>query len=691
MNTQTKNFLLEIGTEELPAKNLAALSQALANNIQQGLKKADVAFGETEIFATPRRLAVLIHDVTIKQKSQLIERKGPAVAAAFDASGKPTPACEGFARSVGVAVEKLKRQKTDKGEILFYSLQQAGQLTKKLLPEILTDAVAKLPIPRPMRWGAKKAQFIRPVHWAVMLFGTDVIKAEILGVVSGRTTYGHRFLAPKAITIKEPHEYLKKLTAAKVIPNFTERQENIRQQLKNIAKHKGDVVIDENLLHEVTGLVEWPVALLADFEKNFLEVPQEALISSMKHHQKCFPVVDKNNNLLPHFITISNIESKEPKRVIAGNERVMRARLSDASFFYHSDLKHSLESRLDKLKSVVFQAKLGSLFDKSVRIAELANYIGNNIDADASIAERAAVLAKTDLLSEMVGEFPELQGTMGYYYAKQDNLDKNIALAIKEQYLPRFAGDELPKTKEGAAVAIADRADTLIGIFGINQAPTGEKDPYGLRRAALGLLRIIIEKQLPLDLKEVLQKAADLYQVKLPNDKVVGEAFNFVMERLRAWYAEQNISGDVFNAVMIRQPTQPLDFHHRLLAVQHFCKLPEAQSLTAGNKRVSNILKKEDQVSIHSKIDPSLLVEKEEHALADIMIQKSKHVEQLCQRGEYDKALIDLATLQKPIDAFFDKVLVMADDPKIRLNRLALLSNLRNLFLLIADISVLQL
>lgn len=685
------NLLLEIGTEELPAHQLSTLSRALGDQLQNQFKKAELSFDAMNLFATPRRLAVLVSAVASHQKDQFIERKGPAVSAAFDTHGQPSAAALGFARSCGVALENLERRATEKGEFLYFSYQQKGIATTKLVPELIRAAIAAMPIAKPMRWGDKSIEFIRPVHWVTLLYGDELIKTEILGRSTQNHTFGHRFLHPQAIPLKTPADYEVTLThLGKVIPNFAERKQTIKQQLTNLEnKIAGHIVLDDALLDEVTGLVEWPVALLANFESRFLEVPKEALISAMKTHQKCFPVINQQQQLLPHFVTVSNIESKNPQRVIAGNERVMRARLSDAAFFYHEDLKSSLENRLELLKNLVFQAKLGSMFEKAQRIATLAGFIAHALNLNQEHAKRAGLLAKTDLLSAMVGEFPELQGIMGYYYALQDQELETIAVAIKEHYLPRFAGDDLPVSDLGKSVAIADRLDTLIGIFGIQQAPTGEKDPYGLRRAALSVLRILIEKQLDLDLKVLLAQAQQLYPITFANTAVINELFNFMQERLRTWYLEQGINIDVFNAVMAKNITRPLDFHRRLLAVQHFCTLPEAQALIAANKRVSNILKKEN-ISSHDKIDPSLFESEVEHSLNDLLLQKMKETTQFCQKEQYSEALINLASLQPAIDSFFDKVLVMVENEKIKHNRLALLITLRNLFLQIADVSLLQ-
>jgi len=689
--TKTQDFLVEIGTEELPPTLLLKLSNAFGQGIANGLKKAGLEFNETKVYASPRRLAVIVTQLVCEQKDQDIERKGPNIKAAYDKNGKPTRACLGFAESCGTTVDKLKTEKTEKGEWLIFKKRQKGEMTKNLLPNIVNHALKKLPLSKSMRWGEHNTEFIRPAHWVVMLYGDKPINTIILGLKSGRETWGHRFLYNKPIVLKSASDYEKKLASpGKVIASFEERKENIRKQVVSLARKKGNAIIDEPLLNEVTSLVEWPVALLGSFSKQFLDVPPEALITAMKTHQKCFPLIDKNKKLLPNFVAISNIESKNPKRVIAGNERVILARLSDAEFFYHTDLKHSLESRIEKLKTVIFQKKLGSLFDKATRISNLSEKIAKQINANHTAATRAGLLAKSDLLSEMVGEFPELQGIMGYYYALKDNEPKAVALAIKHQYKPKFSGDTLPDSDTACAVALADRMDTLVGIFGINQPPTGEKDPFALRRAALGVLRIIIEKKFNLDLKDLISNSIKAYKAPLQNSDVSEQLLHFIMERLRALYQEQGIDAHVFAAVHARYPTQPLDFHQRIDAVQQFQKLPEAKALAAANKRVSNILKKQDGISIHNKVNPTLLEKDTEQVLASLLEKKSKEVEDLYKKAEYTKALTTLATLQAPVDAFFDDVLVMTEDEKLRHNRLALLTNLRTLFLHVADISLLS-
>jgi glycyl-tRNA synthetase beta chain len=698
--TITHDFLLEIGTEELPARSLQTLSQALHDNLIKQLEKAELSFSTTHSYATPRRLAILITGLAAAQKNHAQERKGPAISAAYDADGKPTPACLGFARSCGVTVEQLQIEKTAKGDWLVYRYEQVGKTAKQLLPELVQQALAQLPIPRPMRWGAQRTSFLRPVHWVVMLLDDKLIEAEFFGLPTTRQTRGHRFHHPQAIDIPQAKEYATVLeNTGKVIADFDKRKEKILEQLKKIASEKrwtprtgGDELLDE-----VTGLVEWPVALLCNFSEQFLELPPEVLITSMKQHQKCFALVVENDELLPHFIAIANIESKNPQQVIAGNERVMQARLADAAFFYHQDRKHTLESRLEGLKKVIFQQQLGSLYDKAKRIEELSGFILTKlqkqerwVNINHEHAKRAGLLAKADLLSAMVGEFPELQGIMGGYYAHEDKESPEVVSAIVEQYLPRNPTDRLPESCPGIIVAIADRIDTLIGVFGINQAPTGEKDPLGLRRATLAILRIIIQHKLFLDVRQLLEKAQQLYQIRLPNTHAVDQTLGFIFERLRVWYAEQQISADVFAAVLATHPTQPWDFEQRIHAVQHFQRLPQAAALAAANKRVSNILKKEDGISSHAQVNPALLEDEAERTLANLLEQKTKAVTEFCRNAQYTQALTSLAELQKPIDDFFDKVLVMIPDENLRRNRLALLNQLRQLFLQIADVSLLQ-
>lgn len=684
----TLNFLVEIGTEELPAKMLPTLANSFCDGIKNGLIQGELKHESVTWFATPRRLAVLVSSLITQQPTRHVVRLGPAKQAAFNPQGEATPAALGFARSCGVDLKDIAFKETDQGERLYFEQHQPGAATRTLLASIVNEALKKLPIPKPMRWGANDTQFIRPIQWVVMLFGQEVIQDAVMGMIPTQLSYGHRFHHPERIAIKEPTTYVAQLMDAKVMVDFNNRKNAIQEKIQACAKAIGNPIIDEALLDEVTGLVEWPVALLGKFDSKFLVVPQEALICAMQVHQKSFAVQDKAGKILPNFITISNIESVNTNSVIVGNERVIRARLSDAEFFYQEDIKHSLEAFLEKLKSVVFQAKLGSVFEKTTRNKQLAHKIAGLIQANPVQAERGALLAKADLMTQMVGEFPELQGIMGYYYATLAKEPDNVAFAIREHYLPRFAGDVLPATLEGCAVSLADKIDTLVGIFGVNQAPTGDKDPFGLRRAALGILRITIEKKLSLDLRQLLEMAISHYHVKLPNENVLDDTLNFIVDRLKTWYSAQGISADIFAAVYARFPTSPLDFDGRIKAVQHFKTLPEAKSLAAANKRVSNILK--NQTNNQAHINPRLFDNEAEKNLAQLMTTKQSQITALYQEGNYQQALTELASLQTPVDQFFDNVMVMAEDTRLRDNRLLLLSQLRNMFLQIADISLLS-
>lgn len=689
--SKKKDLLIEIGTEELPPKALLKLSNAFTAGTEEGLKKAELDFTAVESFATPRRLAVLVKGLDDAQADKEVERRGPAVAAAFDTDGKPTKATEGFARSCGITPDQLETIQTDKGDWLVFRSNQKGQATAELIPGILNDALAKLPIPKRMRWGDLESEFVRPVHWVVLLFGDEVIDTEILSVHSGRDTRGHRFHAPEPIQIKAPATYAATLKeSGKVLADFAERRELIRKQVVEAAtKAGGNAVIDEDLLDEVTGLVEWPTAVVGSFEERFLDVPPECLISAMKGHQKYFHMVDGAGKLMPNFITLSNIDSRHLEYVREGNERVIRPRLTDADFFWSQDRKQKLEAFGESLKTVVFQQKLGTVYDKSQRVSDLAAMIATMIGGDAKLAARAATLAKCDLMSNMVGEFPELQGIMGRYYAQHDGEPAEVAAALDEQYMPRFAGDNLPQGKTGQAVAIADKLDTLIGIFGIGQVPSGDKDPFALRRAALGALRIIIEQRLDLDLLEMLNLATEANKGLFDNDSVTIQVFDFMMGRLKAYYQEQGIAADTFEAVLAQRPTRPLDFDARLKAVTAFRELAEAESLAAANKRIGNILKKSSE-AIPAKVDDKLLQESAEKALHKDVEAMAKKVAPLFAKRDYESALKQLAGLREVVDNFFDQVMVMAEDPKIRANRLALLGQLRGLFLEVADLSLLQ-
>lgn len=686
-----RDLLIEIGTEELPPKALLKLSNAFTTGIIEGLEKAELAFGEVESFAAPRRLAVLVKALDDAQADKAVERRGPAVASAFDEDGNPTKATEGFARSCGISPSELETMETDKGAWLVYRSTQKGEPTADLIPGILNESLRKLPIPKRMRWGDLHAEFVRPVHWVVLLFGDDVIDTEVLSVNSGRDTYGHRFHHPAPIFLGEPAAYAPILeTTGRVMADFAKRREAIRAQVMEAAEQAGGkAVIDDDLLDEVTGLVEWPLAVVGSFEERFLEVPPECLISAMKGHQKYFHMVDNKGMLMPNFITVSNIESRHPDYVREGNERVIRPRLTDADFFWSQDRKSTLEARIDSLKTVVFQKQLGTIFDKSERVGAIASKIAEVIGGNPGQAARAASLAKCDLMTEMVGEFPELQGIMGRYYAQNDGESAEVAAALDEQYMPRFAGDALPQGKIGQAVAIADKLDTLIGIFGIGQVPSGDKDPFALRRAALGALRVIIEQRLDIDLPEMLDHAALANTGLFDNNGVTDQVFDFMMGRLKAYYHELGVAPDTFEAVLAQRPSRPLDFDARLRAVTAFRALAEAESLAAANKRISNILKKTEE-SIPESVDTSLLQESEEKALHEQVEAMATTVAPQFEARDYEAALKQLAGLRDVVDTFFDAVMVMADDDAIRANRLALLTRLRGLFLEVADLSQLQ-
>ncbi len=693
--TNSRDLLIEIGTEELPPKALKRLSEAFGAGIKDGLKGADLIHGELSLYASPRRLAVLVKDLVEAQADKTIERRGPALIAAFGEDGCPTKAAEGFARSCGLSsVDDLDRIETDKGAWLMYRAEQPGRPTAELIPDIVRTALDKLPIPKRMRWGALEAEFVRPVHWVVLLFGDEVIEAEILAVTSGRETRGHRFHHPDTLYIAEPEGYAPLLeTEGFVVADFAVRREAVRAQVLEAAEALGgNAVIDESLLDEVTAMVEWPTAIAGDFEARFLDVPAEALISTMKTNQKYFHIIDANGKLMPHFITVANINSRNPELVREGNERVIRPRLSDAEFFWTQDRKHRLDSHIERLKTILFQKQLGTLYDKVERVAGLAGDIADSLDASRVWAERAAWLAKCDLMTEMVYEFPELQGIMGRYYALHDGEPEEVALAQDEQYLPRFAGDELPATPTGQTLAIADKLDTIVGMFGIGQPPTGSKDPFALRRAALGLLRIIIERQLPLDLPALIGRAVEGLGERLTAKDVAPQVFDFMMDRLRAYYHDIGVSADVFDAVHAQRPTQPYDFDRRVRAVNHFRSLAEADSLAAANKRISNILRQADEkgIDVPSEVDATRLTEAAEKTLAERLAELEQEVSPLFDARDYEPALARLADLREAVDRFFDDVMVMVDDEALRDNRLALLARLRNLFLRVADLSRLQ-
>lgn len=687
--SDSRDLLIEIGCEELPPLALPALSQAFEQSVVKGFEALGFESLRSRCYATPRRLALLLFDVPERQADRVVERRGPALQAAFDAKGNPTKAALGFARSCGVEMDAIERLEDDKGGWLYFKTTQAGQQTRDCIATIVEQALSELPIPKRMRWGSGNAEFVRPVHWVVLLFGREVVEAGLLGVNSGNETRGHRFHHPQHIVIEQPRDYESRLLDGKVIADFGKRREKIKQQVLDAAESLGervDLKADEELLEEVTALVEWPVAITCSFEEKFLQVPAEALVSTMKENQKYFPAYDDSGRLTAHFITISNLESLDPQKVREGNERVIRPRLADAAFFWEQGRKQPLESYNEKLKMVVFQNKLGTVYEKAERVSRLAAEIAKRIDADPAQAARAGLLSKADLMTEMVFEFPRLQGIMGRYYALHSKESEAVAVAIEEHYMPRFAADRLPETACGQSVALADKLDTLVGIFAVGQKPTGEKDPFALRRAALGVLKIIIDKQLPLDLHESLMLAAQAMPAAVNAGKVVNEVFDFVMTRLRAEYEGGGFTPQQVEAVMACRPTRPLDFDMRIRAVKAFSGLPEAESLAAANKRIANILKKtESRTGV--EVNTALLKEPAEKALYKSIQEVLPEVDPLCAAGDYEAALKKLAALREPVDRFFDSVLVMAEDSKLKANRLSLLQVLNNLFTRIADIS----
>jgi len=689
-NMTVQNLIIELGTEELPPKSLRTLAQAFSDSIEQQLIKADIAFESVSFLASPRRLAVSVKQLSTGQSDKTVEKRGPAISSAFDDEGNATKAAQGWARSNGITVEQAERLKTDKGEWLVFKAQVKGKDTIALLPAMVELALAKLPIPRPMRWGSNTMQFIRPTKTLTILFGDQLVDAEILGCKSARIIRGHRFHCDKELILDHADNYTELLrTEGFVIADHDERKALVKAQVLAAANAENGVAdIDEDLLEEVSSIVEWPITYVGSFEEKFLDVPAEALIYSMKDNQKYFPLLDTDGNLMARFIFVSNIDSKEPEQVIKGNEKVIRPRLADAEFFYNQDQKVTLESRIDSLENILFQKQLGTLKEKSQRIADLSKIIANKINADEANAHRAGLLCKTDLMTDMVLEFPDVQGVMGMYYARFDGEAEDVALALNEQYMPRFAGDKLPDSLVACSVALADKFDTLVGIFGIGQIPKGDKDPFALRRAAIGALRIMVEKDLDLDLVELVKAAAELYGDKLSHEVEVS-VVDFILGRFNAWYQDQNISTDIIKAVMARRPTRPSDFNKRIEAVTAFRALEASKSLAAANKRVGNILAKTAE-PIAETVDATLLSEPAEIELAKVVASLTEHLIPVFAVSDYDQALTQLAKLKDPVDLFFDNVMVMCDDQAIKLNRLALLNNLRNQFLNVADISLLQ-
>ena len=685
----TRDLLIEIGTEELPPKALANLSAALELSLTEQLRALQLSFGTVQRFASPRRLAVLVEALDEAQQDQEKTRLGPAVQAAFDDTGAPTPAALGFAKSCGVDVDQLSRIEKDGVEKLSFSINEKGRTTQALVPTLIETALNRLPIPKRMRWGASRIEFVRPLHWAVVLFGEETIETDILGVRSGHCTRGHRFHNNQDLPLVQPSDYESVLKEqGRVIASFDKRRDLIREQVEQQARmHEAVAIIDEALLDEVTSLVEFPVALTGSFDEAFLAVPQEALILAMKSHQKCFHLADAEGRLLPKFVAISNLESKDPQQVITGNERVIRPRLADAQFFFDTDREKPLITRKDSLGSLVFQDRLGTVLHKCERVSQLSRQVAEQVSADPAHCMRAAELSKCDLLTSMVGEFADLQGLMGSYYAANDGEAPEVAQAIHEQYQPRFAGDDLPASETGAILAVADKLDTMVGLFGIGQPPTGSKDPFALRRSAIGILRILVEKPLELDLKWLIKASVESFPDDLLLADTGDKVFEFILERFRAWYLDEGISSEEFQSVFALRPSRPLDFHRRIQAVHAFAQMPEAQSLAAANKRVANILSKQDSAAVPPALSESLLQESAEKALYAAIIDKESEVAPYVKQGDYQKGLTLLAELKPTIDGFFDEVLVMAEDEAVRDNRLALLAKLQALFLNLADIS----
>jgi glycyl-tRNA synthetase beta chain len=689
------DFLVEIGTEELPPKALRSLMEAFGKGLTAAVDDAALEHGDVHTYASPRRLTVLIEALVRQQADRTVQHKGPPTRIAFDKDGKPTAAATAFAGKCGVDVHALETSKSEKGEWLVFEAIEKGQSAAELMPSLIERALAALPIPRRMRWGAGDAEFVRPVHWIVMLHGESVVPASVMGTVAGNASRGHRFHTSEPIIIGRPKDYLTALEKkGYVIADFERRREMIRVGSEAAALEAGGEIVDgESLYDEVAALVEWPVAVLGRFDEQYLALPREVVISTLTGHQRYFPVADRDGTLLPRFITVANLESKDPEQVREGNERVIRPRLADAAFFWDSDRRKTLASRSDDLHDVIYQRGLGSLADKGRRIREIATWLAGKLGADKGAVERAAELAKCDLLSGMVGEFPELQGTMGRYYALADGEPASVADAIGEQYRPRFAGDELPATTAGRILAIADKLDTLAGVFSIGKKPTGNRDPFGLRRAALGVIRILIETGLDIDLKALIAEAVDRQpKGKLEKDALVNELYTFISDRLRRYFLDRDagLATETFEAVMVRQPDSLLDFDRRLAAVQTFARLEQAESLAAANKRIANILRKAGEPK-NLTIKKKLLADEAEQALFNALNNARDKVEPLIQQRQYAEALNTLADLRDPVDRFFDDVMVMADDEAIKNNRLALLSELRALFLDVADISRLSL
>ena len=694
-------ILFELGCEELPPKSLKPLRDALQASVTEQLTAADITFDSIKAFAAPRRLAIQIQGISDKQPDRTEQKRGPAIKAAFDSDGNPTRAAMGFAKGLGIEASELITINTDKGDYVGFEQTIRGQATTELLPAIFQTALDNLPIAKRMRSGASRNEFVRPVQWAVLMQDDTVIDATIQGHQTGTQTRGHRFHSPDYHNIAHANDYEQLLDGLKVVADFDKRQMLIKNQVKALADEvNSDAIVPQDLLDEVTALVDFPIALRASFEARFLQVPQEALISTMQADQKYFCLTDKAGKLQPYFIFITNIESKDPNQIIEGNEKVVRPRLADAEFFFLQDQKQPLFALTESLKNRVFQDKLGTIWEKSERIAKLAAFIatlmqqqGHDINVDETV--RAGILSKADLASSLVGEYPELQGIAGTYYARLNDEPEAVAASLEEQYLPKFSGDVLPQTPIGICLALADRLDTLVGIFAIDQAPTGSKDPFSLRRSAIGILRILIEKQLPINLVALVEQAIKGYS-DAEGSKIakMGDTFTQVMaflnSRYRAMYTEQGVSVDTIQAVQAINPHMPLDFDQRIRAVQAFSELSQASMLADSNKRVANILAK-SEVSVADTVDEALLSESAEQNLYANVQQAQTVVQPLLEQADYTQVLQTLASLDEPLTQFFDQVMVNSEDAALKNNRLALLKQVRALFLTVADISELQL
>ncbi|MFT5225232.1 MAG: glycyl-tRNA synthetase beta chain [Polaribacter sp.] len=699
-NAMTNDCLIELGTEELPPKNLKSLSEDFAKLVSQALNDAGLPAVSVEVYATPRRLGILMRDIPTQQADKIVEKRGPALQAAFDKEGNPSKAAQGFARGCGVEVTDLMQRETDKGTWLFFEKNETGLSLAQILPEVVATAINKLPIAKRMRWGDQTVEFVRPVKWLVMMVGSNVVEGEVLGVRSGNQSQGHRFHAPGHITFANAGDYVACLAnEGKVVASFDKRKSMIREQIEQSAVNLGGVAhIEEALLNEVTGLVEFPVAVCGTFDAEFLSIPVEALVMTMQDNQKYFALFDQQGGLLPNFITISNIESKQPEMVAKGNERVIRPRFADARFFFDQDQKQPLSQRSEQLDKVVFQNKLGSVGDKSRRIAKLAVSIAKQIGADEAQVEKAAHLCKCDLMTEMVGEFPKLQGLMGRYYAEFDQEPKAVSDAIEQHYWPKFSGDQLPSNDVAQCVALADRLDSLVGIFGIGQKPSGVKDPFALRRAALSVVRILIEKDLPLNLMQLIDKACEALADKFDAGSVGDEVSDYIFDRLRAYYQEQGIGFDIVDAVICTKPAVLSDCDRRVQAVNQFQSNAAAIALAAANKRIANILKKQGINNVLDEGNPNesvainetLFEAAAEKQLFQQLVGLQDKVDTLFAEGEYLQGLNELASLRPVVDQFFDDVMVMVDDQAIKTNRLALLGRLLNCFRQVADFSRIQ-